>query len=185
MNLTPYRQGRLDSLCGIYALINGFAHARRHSPLLYFPTKRLFMTLVARMAKIRGDTSFCGDGIDYDEFRKLAKAACRFNREVGHQFELLSPKALLDQPYPKNARDDVARREWFGAASAMPDAAVILDINTPWISHWSVLGNVDGDRLLLFDSNGMRSILMASAEAFVIVRANTGSARKTGLIRAH
>ncbi|RDL49733.1 hypothetical protein BLJAPNOD_00841 [Ensifer sp. M14] len=170
MSPTPYRQGRLDSLCGIYALINGFVHARRHDPLRYFPTKRLFMTLVERMAKIRGDTSFCGDGIDYDEFRKLAKAACRFHREEGNQFELLSPKALLDQPYPKKASDDVARREWFRAASAIPDAAVILDINTPWMSHWSVLAGVDGDRLLLFDSNGMRGIAMASTQAFLVIR---------------
>ncbi|PND27610.1 hypothetical protein [Sinorhizobium sp. M4_45] len=171
MSLTPYRQGRLDSLCGIYALINAFSHARRHDPLRYFPTKRLFMTLVARMAKIRGDTSFCGDGIDYHEFRKLAKAACRFHREDGHQFELLPPKVLLDRPYPKKAGDETARREWFRAASELPSAAVILDINTPWISHWSVLVGVKEDRLLLFDSNGMRSSALADADAFVVIKA--------------
>ncbi|WP_373413552.1 hypothetical protein [Ensifer aridi] len=171
MNLTPHRQGRLDSLCGIYALINAFAHARRHDPLRYFPTKRLFMTLVARMAKIRGDTSFCGDGIDYDEFRKLAKTACRFHREHGHAFELLSPKALLDWAYPKKASDDGVRQDWFRLASEMPDAAVILDINTPCISHWSVLAGVEGDRLSMFDSNGMRSIAISSAQAFLVIRA--------------
>lgn len=171
MSLTPYRQGRLDSLCGIYALINGFAYARRHDPLRYFPTKRLFTTLVARMAKIRGDTSFCGDGIDHDEFRKLAKAACRFHCKKGHAFELLPPKALLDQPYSKKASDDRLRREWLRAASDITDIAVILDINTPWISHWSVLAGVDEDRLLLFDSNGMRSSALADADAFVVIRA--------------
>lgn len=171
MSLTPYRQGRFDSLCGIYALINGFAHARRHDPLRYFPTKRLFTTLVARMGKIRGDTSFCGDGIDYDEFRKLAKTARRFHREEGHAFELLPPKRLLDRPYPKKAGDDAARREWLRAASVIPDAAVILDINTPWISHWSVLAGVEEDRLLLFDSNGMRSSALADADAFVVIKA--------------
>lgn len=171
MSATSYRQGRLDSLCGIYALINGFAHARRNDPLRYFPSKRLFMTLIARMAKIRGDTSFCGNGIDYDEFRKLAKAACRFHREHGHSFELLPPKAILDRPYPKKAGDGAARSDWFRVASTIPDAAVILDINTPWVSHWSVLAGVDGGRLLLFDSNGMRSIAMADTEAFLVMQA--------------
>lgn len=171
MSQTPYRQGRLDSLCGIYALINGFVHARRHDPLRYFPSKRLFMTLVARMAKLRGDTSFCGDGIDYHEFRKLAKTACRFHREQGHAFGLLPPKTLLDIPYPKKASDDTARRDWFRAASALPDAAVIVDINTPWISHWSVLDGIKGDRLVLFDSNGMRNIAIASAQAFTVIKA--------------
>lgn len=171
MSPTPYRQGRLDSLCGIYSLINGFAHARRHDPLRYFPTKRLFMTLIARMAKIRGDTSFCGDGIDYDEFRKLAKAACRFHRKEGHAFQLLPPKALLDQAYSKKASDDGLRREWLRAASDIADIAVILDINTPWMSHWSVLMGVEGDRVLLFDSNGMRSIASASAQAVMVIQA--------------
>ena len=166
----PLRQGNLDALCGIYAIINAFAHAARDRPLRYFPTKRLFMHLIEQATDRRGDTNFIGDGLSQAELKHLCKKAVRFHGKHGYEFELISPKDLLpDRPYPRNPEDVRGRCAWFAQASSQPARAVILDINTDWISHWSVLTGATGDRLTLYDSNGMRTVASVSAEPFIVI----------------
>lgn len=168
----PRRQGNLDALCGIYAIINAFAHAARDQPLHYFPTKRLFMLLIAKATDRRGDTSFIGDGLTHAELKHLCKRAARFHRKHGYEFELMSPKDLLpDRPYPRNPEDVAGRCVWFANAVAQPAHAVVLDINTDWISHWSVLTSARDERLTLYDSNGMRTVAVAACEPFLVIRA--------------
>lgn len=166
----PRRQGNLDALCGIYAIINAFVHAARDRPLRYFPTKRLFMHLIEKAAYRRGDTSFIGDGLNHAELKHLCKKAVRFHRKHGYEFELMAPKNhLSDRPYPRNPEDVRGRCAWFAQAASSPARVVILDINTDWISHWSVLTGVTGDRLTLYDSNGMRTVASVSAEPFLVI----------------
>ncbi len=168
----PRRQGHLDALCGIYAIINAFVYAAREQPLRYFPTKRLFMHLMAKATDRRSDTSFIGDGLTHAELKHLCKKAVRFHGKHGNDFELLPPKDLLpNRPYPRNSEDVRGRCAWFAQAASRPARAVILDINTDWISHWSVLMGATGDRLTLYDSNGMRSIAIAACEPFLVIQA--------------
>lgn len=166
----PRRQGNLDALCGIYAIINAFTRAARDQPLRYFPTKRLFMHLIAKATDRRGDTSFIGDGLTHSELKHLCKKAVRFHGKHGYPFELMAPKDLSpDRPYPRNPEDVQRRCAWFAHAASQPARAVILDINTDWISHWSVLTGAIGDRLTLYDSNGMRSVAITACEPFLVV----------------
>jgi hypothetical protein len=168
---SPRRQGQLDSLCGIYAIVNAFAHAARDRPLRYFPTKRLFMHLEEAATWQRGDTSFIGDGLTHAELKHLCKKAVRFHRKHGYEFQLMSPKSLLpDRPYPRNPEDAHSRCAWFARAASLPASAVILDINTDWISHWSVLSSATGDRLALYDSNGMKTVAADACEPFLVIQ---------------
>ncbi len=166
----PRRQGNLDALCGIYAIINAFTHAARDEPLRYFPTKRLFMHLIAKATDRRGDTSFIGDGLTHSELKHLCKKAVRFHGKHGCEFKLMAPKSLLsDRPYPRNSEEVHGRSAWFAEASEQAASAVILDINNQWVSHWSVLTGTADQRLALYDSNGMKTAASSDAEPFLVI----------------
>lgn len=167
--MAPYRQGGLDALCGIYALINGFAHAARADPIPYFPRKKLFTHLIDRAAYWRGDASFVCDGLTHDEIRYLTKQATRFLSRKGHAFSATPARKLLGHPFFRRGDDD-GRGAWLHEAAKLSHCAVILDINTPWISHWSILARVDGDHVHLIDSNGMRAVKINSCEPFLVIQ---------------
>lgn len=170
----PRRQGQLDSLCGIYAIINAFAHAAREQPLRYFPTKRLFMHLIEVAARRRGDTSFIGNGLDHAELKHLCKKAILFHRKQGYEFKLIAPKSLLpNKPYPRDPTDVQGRLAWFSRASELSGVGLIVDINTDWISHWSVLGGITSDRLCLYDSNAMKTVAAAACEPCLAIQVNS------------
>lgn len=166
--MAPYRQGGLDALCGIYALINGFAHAARADPIPYFPRKKLFTHLIDRAAHWRGDASFVCDGLTHDEIRYLTKQATRFLSRKGHAFSATPVRKLLAVPFRRG--DGEGRSRWLQEAAPLTDCAVILDINTPWISHWSILARVDGDHVHLIDSNGMGAVRINACEPFLVIQ---------------
>lgn len=167
--MAPYRQGGLDALCGIYALINGFAHAARADPIPYFPRKKLFTHLIHRAAYWRGDPSFVCDGLTHDEIRYLTKQAARFLGRKGHTFRATPARKLLGRPLSPRGDDD-DRGAWLHEAAKLSHCAVILDINTPWISHWSILARVDGESVHLVDSNGMRAVSIKACEPFLVIQ---------------
>ena len=167
--MAPYRQGGLDALCGIYALINGFAHAARADPIPYFPRKKLFTHLIDRAAYWRGDASFVCDGLTHDEIRYLTKQATRFTSRKGHTFSATPARKLLGRPLSRRG-DDGGRGAWLQEAAKLSHCAVILDINTPWLSHWSVLAQVEGERVHLIDSNGMRAVEVAACQPFLVIQ---------------
>ncbi|MCJ7997995.1 hypothetical protein J5N58_25830 [Rhizobium cremeum] len=166
--MRPHRQGELDALCGIYALINGFAHAARADPIAYFPKKKLFTHLIERATEWRGDASFICDGLSHEEMRYLVKQAVRFIDRKGHAFSTTSARKLLTHPFTKHG-DGNARRGWLKEAAELTSCAVILDINTPWLSHWSVLADVEGKRVNLFDSMGMRTVDAEACKPFLVL----------------
>ena len=166
--MAPFRQGGLDALCGIYALINGFAHAARADPIPYFPRKKLFTHLIDRAAYWRGDASFVCDGLTHEEIRYLTKQATRFISRKGHAFSA-TPARKLGRPLSR--RGDVGgRAAWLQEAAKLSHCAVILEINTPWLSHWSVLAQVEGERVYLIDSNGMRAVEIGACQPFLVIQ---------------
>lgn len=165
----PHQQGRLDALCGIYALVNSFAHASRGAPIRYFPSRKLFVHLIERAEFWHGDASFIGEGLAYDAELFLAKAAIRFTKQKDYRFKLVTNKGLSRDYGLGKVTGAAEMTRWFNAFALNPEIAVILDINTPWLSHWSVLAGVEGDRVLLFDSSGMRSVAAAACKPFIAI----------------
>ncbi|ATN32516.1 hypothetical protein ACO34A_01665 [Rhizobium sp. ACO-34A] len=167
--MRPHRQGELDALCGIYALINGFAHAARADPIAYFPKKKLFTHLIEYATEWRGDASFISGGLSHEEMRNLTKRAVRFINRKRHAFSAISARKLLGRPFPKHG-DGKSRRDWLKEAAELTNCAVILDIDTPWLSHWSVLAGVEGNRANLFDSMGMRTVDAEACKPFLVLQ---------------
>jgi hypothetical protein len=170
----PFRQGKFDALCGIYSIVNAFAYARRAKRIPYFPHRTLFGELVVRMAEMSGSVEFITEGISYGSMDKLLKHAKSFYAERGYSFDIVKPSKLFDDQRYSNRKRDVAERQaWLGEAATRLDVAVILDVHTPWIWHWSVLGqsSTAAGRIALHDSFGMRSVAIEHVKPWRVISA--------------
>lgn len=72
----PYRQGDLDSLCGIYAVINGIKFAvRQHQKLTEAHALSLFEALIRRSTREGGNPTAVIDGLGWTAVWDLARYA--------------------------------------------------------------------------------------------------------------
>lgn len=146
----PYRQGQLDALCGLYALINALRilHAPNR-PLSRRRCKMLFAT-----------------GMDALIAKKKSRDAARSGMTVARQWKLaevlFTSAALHGYPraelYPALQR--IAKVEEIDEAleELIAGGAVLLVGFDGRLSHHSVIVGVTDARVILFDSDGMRFV---------------------------
>lgn len=164
--LTPFRQGALDSYCGIYAIANALNRAKP-SCLNDEAACELFLTLIKAATKVRGGPDFCNDGLDDIELRQVAKVGVRLMRKMGHAFETVTLKsAIPGMPYKRNQKQN-----WFDHAARADGLSVIVYVEKPSYCHWSVLKATESGRLTLFDSDKMRSARWDECEPYLVLRA--------------
>lgn len=152
--IEPYQQGRLDSLCGLYALINAMRLIYADTaPLTGQSSKRLFAEgmdfLTAKMCS-RDAPQW---GMTAGRQRKLAKAL--FKCEV----LVKRPKLRHGPPAPPMASPDQLQS---AIETVIADGGVLLACFQGRISHHSVIIGQTATRVLLFDSDGMRFVQKAS-----------------------
>ena len=142
--MSPYRQGGLDELCGLYALINA---SRLADPSLSETEcqavfKMAFRWLYDNYEKEAFLHMLC-DGLFCDKLRRLHK----------NVFREQWPKISLHQPFlrnmPKNANDFWSLME---EKASQPDQGMVIAIVGGGIDHWSVVRNITDKQLFLFDS---------------------------------
>jgi hypothetical protein len=146
-----FQQGTLDSLCGLYAVINALRLA--HRPFGPFGRERartLFAELVELTEARWGMANVIVDGYDDDQFRTLLANGLKLARELTGRHYCQSFKAV-------GGFDD-KRRNWLRSLerlTAHPATAVIVGI---WgrMDHWSVLAGVSERSLLFYDSDCLR-----------------------------
>ena len=146
-----FQQGTLDSLCGLYAVINAIRLA--HRPFGPFGRERartLFAELVELTEARWGMANVIVDGYDDDQFRTLLTNGLKLARELTGRHYCQSFKAV-------GGFDD-KRRNWLRSLerlTAHPATAVIVGI---WgrMDHWSVLAGVSERSLLFYDSDCLR-----------------------------
>ena len=151
--MLPYRQGSLDELCGLYALINA---SRLADPSLNESEcqevfKMAFRWLYDNYEKESFLQMLC-DGLFCDKLRRLHK----------NIFRKQWPKISLHQPFlrnmPKNANDFWARLEENTPPAVTGTGMVIaivgggIDHVGGYIDHWSVVRTIDAEKIVLFDS---------------------------------
>gem|GEM_PF-714495 len=148
--LRPHRQGELDSLCGIYAILNALRWAAGPEVITARITSGLFWFLTDQAIREQGNLGLCSGGIGLLHQRQLIKRAiatlaAEHRLRFGYDLMPAASLACLGDPDAP-------------LAITMADhEAIILNLNyTEW--HWSVLQAVVGDRLKLFDSVGWRSL---------------------------
>lgn len=152
--IEPCQQGGLDSLCGLYALINAMRLVfAEMAPLSGQSCKRLFSEGMDFLTAKRGSRDAAHWGMTVRRQRKLAKAL--FKSEVLEGLH----KLRLGLAMPP-----ITRAEELDAAigASLKSGAVLLVCLHGRISHHSVIVGHTPDRVLLFDSDGMQFIRKGS-----------------------
>lgn len=149
--IAPYRQGELDGLCGVYAIVNALRLVLESHPAGF--TRRdweqLFHTLLATIDNGRGGVCHVvANGMSARRFRKVAKSATLHMHEE---------HALDVSIEPLFARDDRPTTDGLFVAIAKSTESgepVIADF-AGRLNHWTVIRAVTQQSLLLFDSGGL------------------------------
>lgn len=141
--LTPFRQGDLDGLCGPYAVINALR-------LAFWSDRALQKHLCAELLANGLMGSFSRkalakairDGIDNDELIRLAEVCSDLASKSGHQ--------IIIDAMPERAR------------ASSKDAKIVSAIQEGWpvivnvvdIAHFTVIVGFSSTRYRIFDSSG-------------------------------
>ena len=154
LRIDPYQQGRLDSLCGLYAVINAARLVYAESnPLSRQRCKGLFAEGIDFLTAKRGSRDAPHWGMTVGRQRKLAKA-------------LLNSEALADLPKLRHGpalppMTDIDHLQTT-IDTAITGGDVLLACFHGRISHHSVIVGQTPTRVLLFDSDGMKYVNKAS-----------------------
>jgi hypothetical protein len=142
------QQGSLDSLCGLYAVINAIRLAhRRYGGFRESWARALFAELVGVSEFEWGLANLITEGCDEDQFRTLLSQGLKLARQLtrrqySQSFKAPSPVAVGR----RGQLQELAR------LTTRSDTAVIVGIGGR-IDHWSVLAQVSDARLVLYDSD--------------------------------
>lgn len=145
------KQGELDALCGIYALINALEPAGvtgSRGPL----HKQLFRRLTLGLPADRLQAAMF-DGLDSEDLLETGTKAFRWlvrRHRIGIR---------LERPWHDTDFADIEDfLEALRAPAQKPNAAVIVNVHLPGYSHWSVVRRFEGRRALLRDSGSLRQL---------------------------
>lgn len=154
--ITPYRQGQLDGLCGIYATVNAFRlvvgadgkHLHRQH------WNELFYVLLSVADDCIGAVAATAWGIDTKPLRKVLKAAARHMADE-HEIKLIVAPLLPRNERPTFHQLAIKMSELL----QQPGCAIIASFED--LDHWSVVQSVSDRWLHLFDSIGRTRLRMS------------------------
>lgn len=147
---SPWRQGDLDALCGLYAVINALRIL--HAPveaLSLKVCKRLFRDGLDAACKKHSGITPVFDGMTLSRQMKVAKAVFKSRGLHNH------PPAILRKPLEQVAHNVDLDRRWEGCRKR---GEVLLACFEGKISHHTVIYGLNDDRIFLFDSACMRFV---------------------------
>ncbi len=148
----PLRQGRLDYLCGVYAVINA-VRLTLADPADFRSTdcRWLFQALVRDLGRAGVITDLMIDGQNQTHVRLCLRLA---QTHVSHRYP-----ATFAYAVPFHGRSIVPRRHFLAAIRdhlKHPSRAAVLRLS----QHWSVVRRVSPTALVLFDSWGVERIAL-------------------------
>ena len=143
----PLRQGALDGLCGIYAVINA---ARALCPECSDHTcDQLFTALMNRLSASRKPLTLTYQGISRHDVRKLMQDTIVF---VGTQLAI----DLTAAPVARRLRKQCNLHQlWQQLADHTNSGGVVILGLSGCLAHWSVATRVTKRQIRLFDSDGL------------------------------
>ncbi len=146
--LRPCRQGNLDSLCGLYAVLNATRRCFEKSDYKgKINGQSLFNIFVESLAKQRLFSSVALDGSSSKTMQRLFKLTRSLleKRKLG---------LVVEQPFRSNKTTLKECLIKCNSHSLEKDQAVIILLEGQYC-HWTVFDRITDTRLLLFDSNGL------------------------------
>jgi hypothetical protein len=148
-SLRPFRQGELDGLCGVYAIINAVRFALRSDTKLQDDDwSDLFAELLVAADDMAGAAAVTTSGITAQPLRSLLKTAAAFlSDHRGLDLVGFRPvKALAPRTMPQILT-------YLESHLRQPRTAALVEVGGR-IHHWSVVASVESRFLNLFDSSG-------------------------------
>ena len=152
--IKPHRQGNFDSLCGLYAAINGIR-------LAIYPHKRLNRSAAKRLFNL---------GIEYLDRKQVLCAVMhdgmlkgRWHRLIRYLLKQIANDKLAAQAEKPSFATPVsidAVFDWI--ADSLAIGAPVLASFADYLDHYSVIVAIDDNRIYLFDSSGFKHVLRAS-----------------------
>lgn len=164
------RQGSMDRLCGVYAVINatevviGRAQFRRNIDGKNSYQRILFSTLIRNLARNNILKSAVIFGIE--ELNDQGGLLDNAIRSVKRHLELkITKKPAFDS-------DEYALDEYWDKLIqhfSEPNTAAVINV-TGRIEHWTCIKEITADRLILADSVGIKQL----SRSRCVIRGNTG-----------
>lgn len=152
----PWRQGELDLLCGVYAVVNSIKIA---APFIS-PAKSHFDEVFYAVARALEECPSSHTFLSYGLNRRSLGVALN---AAGEWLES-SFGCQLDTSWPYYRWPDVKSAHVFSRIQdhlAIPNTAAIVCV-AGQIDHWTVVSDVTARRVWLFDSIGMKFIRRSS-----------------------
>jgi hypothetical protein len=142
--LPPFQQGGLDSLCGLYSIVNAERIINRSTN---DQAQDLFDTMVHFLSRKRMLTKILLDGVIHSQMLLILEKVV--NGRIPH-LEL----PWRSQPTPDLDQFWESMRSFL---SECPDRAIILGLNG-YHDHWTVVHSISSKSIFLYDSDEIRRL---------------------------
>jgi hypothetical protein len=145
----PFSQGSLSRLCGLYSILNAVQLGLYPHRLAPAHRKRLFIAAVGHLGRKGMLGKVLGVGMEEDVWLELAKAVGEHvENRFGVRFELR--KAITGEAGSNR------RQALKSIATAIERGRPVLVYLGAALDHYTVICGIAGERLLLFDSDGLK-----------------------------
>jgi len=156
--LTPFRQGCLDSLCGVMSCINAISLALEQEHCLKKADyQSLFNTIIDDLGERELLTWIVQNGLGIHVMLSLIRLADSWLKETKGW------RLKYHRPWVRHANTPALpiMYDEIKAHATKPSSAVILCISQP-MDHWSVIRSIgENNKAALFDSAGYRTLSLS------------------------
>lgn len=145
----PFSQGSLSRLCGLYSILNAVQLGLYPHRLAPAQRKRLFIAAVGHLGHKGLLENVLGVGMEEDIWLGLAEAV---GKHVEHRFGVsFGLRKVITGEAGSNRRQALK-----SVATAIERRRPVLVYLGGALDHYTVICGVAGERLLLFDSEGLK-----------------------------
>jgi len=145
----PYRQGDLDGLCGVYALVNAVDYLC--GPLSNRKARQLFQQILTHLEARAPLASRCTYGIVINEIAGILKFV------ICQHYPIQRYKPFHRQPWVNKSRYIQTLRTFL----QQPNTIVLLALEG-YHGHWTLVHQITDKTLMTYDSSEIRYVLINS-----------------------
>jgi hypothetical protein len=147
--LVPYEQGALDSLCGVYSLINAMRILIKD--LNYAEAERVFRRILRYVESKKRLSSVITGGIGDRDVFNIARAVLQTKYNI-------SIRRLYDDDQKPTVSKVVAK---VAKLLQHENVAIMISIEAVDYEHWSLIKSISAKEIQLCDSSGTKRLQLS------------------------
>ncbi len=149
--LKPLQQGKLSALCGLYSILNCIQLALYPRRLSRPELKRIYLHAIAHLSRRRQLIRVLGIGMEYERWIELQNELIAYVNDAYRM--ALNPTMTLTGTAAFNRQRAIDRIK-----RNLCRSSHVLAVFGGLLNHYSVICGYTEQRLVLFDSSGLRWI---------------------------